>query len=333
MPRFDDQVVFLTGASSGVGRATAQAFAQAGTRLALLAREETGLEETRDELVEMGATVEIFPADVADADAVFRAAEQCRERLGPIDIWVNNAMNTVFGKITQLTPAEFRRVTEVTYLGYVHGTLAALRQMEGRDAGTIVQVGSALAYRGIPLQAAYCGAKHAIQGFTDTLRTELLHSESGIKVTSVHLPAINTTQFEWARTKRRAEPRPVAPVYAPHVAAEAILRAAAHPKRDYWLGGTTAMTVLGALALPGFMDRYLARGVVEGQDRETPVEPDREDNLMQPVPGLHDAYGAFDREEADSAILLSGNATRLAIAAGSLVIAAVAGAALARRFR
>ncbi len=329
-PRFDGQVVFITGASSGVGRAAARAFAKAGAKVGLLAREKTALEETRAELAALGAVAEAFPADVADADAVFAAAEACAARLGPIDIWVNNAMTTVFGKIGQLSPQEFRRVTEVTYLGYVHGTMAALKQMEPRDSGVIVQVGSALAYRGIPLQAAYCGAKHAIQGFTDSLRTELLHDGSGIRVTSVHLPAVNTTQFDWARTKRPAEPRPVAPVFSSRAAANAILHAAANPQREYWLGSSTAMTILGALALPAFMDWYLSRGVVEGQDRDSEVAPDRKDNLMEPVEGLHDPDGAFEDETSEEAVLLPATGTLLAVAAGALLAAGFAGAAIGR---
>jgi NAD(P)-dependent dehydrogenase (short-subunit alcohol dehydrogenase family) len=329
-PRFQGRVVFITGASAGVGRATARAFARAGAKVALLAREEAALRETKAEIATLGGQAEVFPADVADADAVFAAAEACRDRLGPVDVWVNNAMATVFGKIGQLSPQEFRRVTEVTYLGYVHGTMAALRQMEPRNRGVIVQVGSALAYRGIPLQAAYCGAKHAIQGFTDSLRTELLHAGSRIRVTTVHLPAVNTPQFDWARTKRPSQPRPVAPVYASRAAADAILHAASHPKREYWLGGSTAMTILGALAAPSFMDWYLSRGVVEGQDREAKVEPDRDDNLMEPVEGEHDATGSFGDEARADAMLFPATATLLAVAAGGLLTAGLTGAALAR---
>ncbi|WP_196260028.1 SDR family oxidoreductase [Pelagibacterium limicola] len=332
MTNMDGKVVLVTGASAGVGRATARAFARAGAKVGLLARESEGLEETRRELLVLGAEAEVFPADVADAEAVFAAAEACRDRLGPIDIWVNNAMTTIIGKLGQVSPEEFRRVTEVTYLGYVHGTMAALRQMEPRDAGVIVQVGSALAYRGIPLQSAYCGAKHAIRGFSDALRTELIHSQSRIRITSVHLPAVNTTQFDWARTKREAQPRPVAPVYSPQAAADAIVHAAMNPKREYWLGRSTAMTILGAMALPSFMDRYLARNTVEGQDRDEPVEPDREDNLRSPVEDLHEPDGAFDDEARAHAVLLPASVTLATLAGGTLLVAGLAGAALAKVF-
>lgn len=327
--RFDGQVVFITGASSGVGRATARAFAIEGAKVGLLARESDALEETKTELNALGAQAEVFAADVADAEAVFAAARACAARFGPIDIWVNNAMTTVFGKIGKLTPEEFRRVTEVTYLGYVHGTMAALRQMEERDSGVIVQVGSALAYRGIPLQAAYCGAKHAIQGFTDSLRSELLHAGSGIRVTTVHLPAVNTSQFDWARTKRQSQPRPVAPVYASRTAARAILHAAAHPAREFWLGGSTLMTILGSMALPSFMDWRLSRGVVEGQERDAPVGQHRDDNLMDPVEDGHGADGAFSDEEQDDAYLFPATPTLLGVAAGGLLAAGLLGAALA----
>ena len=326
------RVVMITGASAGVGRATARAFAQAGARVGLLARPGEGLDSLADELTRMGAEVAAFPADVADAGAVLAAAETCRTRLGPVDIWVNNAMATVFGKVGKVSPQEFRRVTEVTYLGYVHGTMAALRQMEMRDRGVIVQVGSALAYRGIPLQAAYCGAKHAIQGFTDTLRTELLHAGSGIRVTSVHLPAVNTPQFDWARTKRRARPRPVAPVYAPRVAARAIVHAATHPRREYWLGRSTVMTILGAMALPDVMDRFLARNAVSGQDRDAPVGPGRDDNLLHPADRPHRTGGAFGDEAQGRALLFPAGATLLAVGLGTLAAAGLAGAAVARAF-
>src|SRR5690606_8404563 len=212
-----------------------------------------------------------FPLDVADAEAVFRAAEECEAQLGPIDVWVNNAMATVFSRVEDLTPEEVRRVTEVTYLGYVHGTMAALRHMRGRDRGVIVQVGSALAYRGIPLQAAYCGAKHAIRGFTDSLRTELHHNGSNIKLTAVHLPAVNTPQFDWARTHEPEAPRPVAPVFKAEAAARAIVHAARYPRREYWLGGSTSLVILANTLLPGFLDRYLAANALEGQHRDEPV--------------------------------------------------------------
>ncbi len=321
-------VVVVTGASAGVGRATAQAFAKAGAKVALIARETTGLERTKAEVEAFGGQAATFPLDVADAEAVFEAARACEAQLGPIDVWVNNAMATVFSPVEDLTPEEVRRVTEVTYLGYVHGTMAALRMMRRRDRGVIVQVGSALAYRGIPLQAAYCGAKHAIRGFTDSLRTELEHSGSGIRITAVHLPAVNTPQFDWARTHRQKLPRPVAPVYAPETAARAILRAARRPEREYWLGGTTQLTILANMIFPGLMDRYLARGAVEGQDRPEDAPSDRPDNLFEPVGGAHRTEGSFGGEARGQALWLAAPRTRVGAAFGLCLVAGVAGAVL-----
>jgi NAD(P)-dependent dehydrogenase (short-subunit alcohol dehydrogenase family) len=233
------------------------------------------------------------PTDVADAEAVEAAAGEVEDALGPIDVWVNNAMTSVFSPVRELTADEVRRVTEVTYLGSVHGTLSALRRMRPRDAGTIVQVGSALAYRAIPLQAAYCGSKFAIRGFVDSLRTELLHEGSGVRITSVHLPALDTPQFGWVRTRLPRHPQPVPPIYGPEVAARAIVWASAHPRREVWVGGTTTATIVGNRLAPGLLDRYLARTGVDAQQLDEPVEPDREDNLWKPVPGHQAAHGRF----------------------------------------
>lgn len=257
----------VTGASAGVGRATARRFARAGANVALVARDAVSLRETVAELEAIGAKAIGIPADVADAEAVFTAARQAEERLGPIEVWVNNAMATVFAPFSDVSPEEFRRVTEVTYLGYVHGTMAALRYMRMRDRGVIVQVGSALAYRAIPLQSACCGAKHAIRGFTGSLRSELLYEGSNIRLTMVQLPAVNTPQFDWARTHLDRQPRPVPPVVQPEAAAAAIFSAAHQRQREVWLGFSTIKVILGNLVVPGYLDRYLARHAYDAQQR------------------------------------------------------------------
>lgn len=327
----DGKVVVVTGGSAGVGRATALLFAEKGANVALIARDEAGLDGARAEIKAAGGKATVFAADVADAEAVFAAAQACEQRLGPVDVWVNNAMATVFSPVHALGADEIRRVTEVTYLGYVHGTLAALRQMRPRDRGVIVQVGSALAYRGIPLQAAYCGAKHAIRGFTDSLRTELEHEGSNIQVTAVHLPAINTPQFDWARTHDRALPRPVAPVYAPEAAAKAIVRAAVRPAREVWLGATTPATILGNALAPGLMDHYLASQAVDGQRRNAPVGGDRADNLFEPVPGKHRTRGSFGAEVRRGPMRVPGPAARAGALAATCALAAAAGLAVGLR--
>ncbi len=325
------KVVVVTGGTAGVGRATALEFARQGASVALLARDIAGLESTRSEIEAIDGTAAIFPVDVADADAVFEAAHECEAQLGPIDVWVNNAMTTVFSPVAKLTPAEIRRVTEVTYLGCVHGTLAALAHMRPRDRGVIVQVGSSLAYRGIPLQAAYCGAKHAVRGFTDSLRTELLHEGSNIKITAVHLPAVDTPQFEWARSHMRKEPRPVAPVYTSQAAGRAILHAARRPSREYWLGASTPLTIIGNMLFPGLLDRYLASEALEGQKREAEVHPDRSDNLFSPVAGKHRTDGVFGAEARRDPALVSASAVRAVAVSGVVIMIGLAGAALGAR--
>ncbi len=326
LPDLRDQVVVVTGASAGVGRAAARLFGRRGAKVALIAREPDGLEEARAEVEATGARAMAFPADVADARAVEAAADRIERELGPIAVWVNNAMVTLFCPVSELEPEEIRRVTEVTYLGTVHGTMAALSRMRTRDRGVIVQVGSALAYRGIPLQSAYCGAKHAVRGFTDSLRTELLHEGSGIELTHVHLPAINTPQFDWARTRRRKEPRPVAPVYDPAAAARAIVGAAESPAREYWVGGRTLLMIMANAVVPQLLDLMLARQAVEGQDRDSAVAPDRPDNLFEPVRGRHRTHGSFGDEAHPHAAILSAPAGRLgSVIAGGLVIAGLTG--------
>jgi NAD(P)-dependent dehydrogenase (short-subunit alcohol dehydrogenase family) len=319
------QTVVVTGASAGVGRAVAIEFAREGARIGLIARDADALDGVRRDVEAAGGSALVLPLDVADAGAVFEAADRVERAFGPIDVWVNNAMVTVVGRAVDTPPEDFRRVTEVTYLGYVHGTLAALRHMTTHDRGVIVQVGSALAYRGIPLQAAYCAAKHAIRGFTDSIRTELVHDGSQVKLTAVHLPAINTPQFDWARTREPKAPRPVAPVYRPEVAARAIVAAAHRPRREYWLGTTTPLTILGNMVLPGFMDRYLARNALEGQHADSDVAPGRPDNLDSPVAGRHRVAGSFGAEARDSAWSYPGVYARI----GAVLLAGTLGAALA----
>lgn len=309
--RHTGKTVVVTGASAGVGRATALAFARHGAQVALMGRDAAALESTRAEIAANNGHAITLPVDMADAVAVFSATQQCENHLGPIDIWVNNAMATVFSFVKDIHPDEYRRVTEVTYLGTVHGTLAALQTMRTRNRGVIVQVGSSLAYRGIPLQAAYCGAKHAIRGFTDALRSELLYHHSAIQLTAVHLPAMNTPQFSWARTHQPTTPRPVAPIYQSEVAARAIVHAASHPQREYWLGSRTPWIILSNALAPGLLDHLLARVAVKGQSTGQPVSSQRLDNLFLPVPAMHGTDGAFGNEAAAHTSLYSSTRVRV----------------------
>jgi NAD(P)-dependent dehydrogenase (short-subunit alcohol dehydrogenase family) len=331
--RRESQVVVVTGASAGVGRATVRAFAEEGAWLGLIARGRDGLEAAKREVERAGGRALVLPLDVADADAVEDAAARVEAELGPIDIWVNNAMVTVFSPITEMTAEEFRRVTEVTYLGYVHGTLSALRRMLPRDHGVIVQVGSALAYRAIPLQSAYCAAKHAVSGFTESLRTELLHDGSKVRVTEVHLPALNTPQFGWNKTRLPRQPQPVPPIYQPEVAARGIVYAAHHPRRELWVGWPTVQAILADKIAPGLADRYLAKTGYEGQQHNGPVAPDRPVNLWEPVPGDHGAHGSFgDRAKRSSRQLwLTTHRGTVALAAAGVAGITAVGALLAGR--
>lgn len=290
------KVVVVTGASAGVGRAAVRAFAAEGANLGLIARGLDGLEAAKREVEGAGGHAVFVPTDVADPQQVEMAAQKIEAELGPIDVWVNNAMTSVFSPIKETTPDEFERVTKVTYLGTVYGTLSALRRMLPRDRGTIIQVGSALAFRSIPLQAAYCAAKHAIAGFTESLRCELLHDGSNVQVSMVQMPALNTPQFGWVRSRLPRKPQPVPPIFQPEVAAEAIVHAAKHPRRSMWVGFPTVKAILGERVIPGLLDHYLARTGYDSQQTNGAEDPNRPDNLYHPVPGDHGAHGDFDEQ-------------------------------------
>lgn len=322
------QIVVITGASSGIGRATVRRFAGPGTTLALLARGRDGLEAARAEVEEAGGRAVCYPVDVADADAVDAVATSIEESLGPIDIWINVAMTTVFAFFDDIEPEEFRRANEVTYFGSVWGMRSALKRMLPRDRGTIVQVGSAMAYRGIPLQAPYCGAKRGIQGVFESLRTELRHRKSKVHLTTVHLPGVNTPQFEHCRDKFDKRSMPVPPVYEPEVAADAIHWAAYHRRRELYVGIPTVYTIWGNKVAPWLAERYLARTAVSGQLDDTPKRPDRPDNLMEPPPGDPGAHGPYDDRAHARSIQLAATKHRRALLAG-VGLAAAAGAAVA----
>jgi NAD(P)-dependent dehydrogenase (short-subunit alcohol dehydrogenase family) len=292
-------IVVITGASAGVGRATVRAFARQGADIGLLARGIEGLEAARREVEAAGGRAIIVPTDVAHAGQVEAAAERVERELGPIDVWVNNAMVSVFSPVRELTAADIHRVTEVTYLGVVYGTLAALKRMLPRDRGVILQVGSALAYRGIPLQAAYCGAKHAVQGFTESLRCELLHDKSRVHVSMVQLPAMNTPQFDWVKSRLPREPQPVPPIYQPEIAADALVWAASHRRREISVGGTTVAAIWANKIASGLLDRYLAWTGYDAQQTDRPADPNRRDNLWAPLPGDHGAHGRFAGRSTD----------------------------------
>jgi NAD(P)-dependent dehydrogenase (short-subunit alcohol dehydrogenase family) len=332
------RVAVVTGASGGVGRVTVRRFAQRGMRIALLARGLTGLQAAAEEVRAAGGVALPIQTDVADYRQVEAAAARAVAELGPIDVWVNNAFTTVFAPFTEISPEEYRRATEVTYLGYVHGTMAALRHMLPRDSGTIVQVGSALAYRSIPLQSVYCGAKHAVVGFTESLRCELLHRKTRVRVTMVHLPGLNTPQFDWVLSRLRRHPRPVPPVYQPELAARAIDRAARRPgRREYWVGGLTVATILANRVVPALLDRYLARTGFSAQQTSEPTSPVRPVNLWQPAdsPSGWDfgAHGSFDDESHRFSVQEWLSEHRTGLAAGALIAGAAAVATRAGRHR
>jgi short-subunit dehydrogenase len=319
------KVIVITGASAGVGRATVRKFAKHGARIGLIARGIDGLKAAQREVEELGGEARVFPVDVACADRVEAAAAQIEADLGEIDVWINNAMTSVFSPIKEMTPEEFRRVTEVTYLGSVYGTLAALKCMLPRDRGVIVQVGSALAYRGIPLQAAYCAAKHAIQGFCDSLRCELIHDKSNVALTMLQMPALNTPQFGWVKSRLPRKAQPVPPIFQPEVAAEAIYFAAHHPRREFYVGLPSVKAIAANKIAPGLLDHILARNGYESQQYNGPEDPDRAHNLWQPVPGDHGAHGTFDAHAKDRSPQLwtSEHRTLIAIGLAALAISGV----------
>ncbi|NJC73170.1 SDR family oxidoreductase [Planosporangium thailandense] len=331
------RVVVITGASGGIGRAAARRFARRGDRVALLARGESGLDGAADDVRRAGGTALAVPVDVAEFDEVDAAAARVERELGPIDVWVNDAFTSVFAPFTEIEPKEFKRVTEVTYLGYVYGAKAALSRMLPRDHGTIVQVGSALAYRGIPLQTAYCGAKHAVQGFNEALRCELLHNRSHVRTTMVQMPAVNTPQFDWVLSRLPRHAQPVPPIYQPEVAAKAIVYAADHPgRREYWVGASTAATLIANAVAPGLLDRYLARTGFTSQQTSQPRDPHQPANLWEPADDTGEpdfgAHGDFDKRAHDrSAQLWASQHHALLGVAGAVATAVGAGLALRSR--
>ena len=327
------EVVVITGASAGVGRATVRAFAQRKASVGLLARDTEGLQAAAREVRDAGGRALALPTDVADPEAVERAAERIEQELGPIDIWINVAMATIYAPLHRITPAEYRRATEVTYLGNVYGTMAALKRMRVRNRGTIVQVGSALAYRSIPLQAPYCGAKFAIRGFTDSLRSELLHDGIDVHLTMVQMPALNTPQFDWGLNKLPERPQPVPPIFQPEVAAEAIVFAAYARRREVWVGSSTIKAILGNQLAPGLLDRYLAQAGYSGQGSGEAADPAAPNNLFEPVPGDYGARGRFDNraEPRSLALWASMHKHSLLAGAGMLGLALLSVALTARR--
>jgi NADP-dependent 3-hydroxy acid dehydrogenase YdfG len=326
------EVVVVTGASSGIGRATVRRFARPGMKLAVLARDREGLEAAAREVRAAGGEALCLPTDVTDATAVEDAAQATEDAFGPIDVWINVAMTTVFAFFDDIEPDEFRRATEVTYLGSVWGMRAALKRMAPRDRGTIVQVGSALGKRGIPLQSPYCGAKHGVQGVFESLRTELLHKGSNVHLTIVQLPGVNTPQFEHCRDKLEKRSQPVAPVYQPEVAADAVHYAAHHRRREVYVGLPTVYTIWGNKIAPAFVDRYLAKTGVSGQLSDAEKAPGRPDNLFDPLPGDPGAHGPYDDKAHRRSIQLWATKHRLGLLAGAGLAGVVAaGATLTAR--
>ncbi len=335
MPEQEQKVVVVTGASAGLGRAIAHGFAKKGAKLALLARNPEALEAAREECLRFGSSgVITIPTDVSDADAVEAAADRAEAELGPIDVWVNDAMVSVFSPVKEMTPADYKRVTDVLYLGFVHGTLSAYKRMLARDRGTIIQIGSALSYRSIPLQSAYCACKHAINGFTDSLRCELSHDKSNIKITVVQMPAMNTTQFDWVKNRMPDDTQPVPPIFEPELAAKVVIAAgyAKNPRREYWVGTPTVEAIVGQKFIPGILDWYLGKtGYKSQQIGDEPRNPDAPNNLYNYVPGTHSARGKFaDRSTRTSAEVFV-TLHRHWFALGAVALVAAGGTLLAKK--
>ena len=327
------EVAVITGASAGIGRATVRRFAREGYAIALLARGREGLEATAREVNELGGKALVLPTDVADAAAVESAAARVVEEFGRIDIWVNNAFAGIFSRFMDMSLEEFRRVVDVTFMGQVHGTRAALKHMLLQGSGSIVLVGSALAYRGIPLQSAYCASKHALQGFLDSIRVELLAEDSGVHLTMVQLPGVNTPQFDWVRAHTRGRPKPVGAVYQPEVAADAIWRAAHSDRKEWIVGAPAYQAIFGDKLMSPILDRYLARGGIEAQQDQQPLTADRKDNLFEPVAGDHGAHGRFGDRARTHSPLLWASEHRAMLGIGATLAASAAAFALARRKR
>ncbi|MBW4025819.1 MAG: SDR family oxidoreductase [Acidobacteria bacterium] len=313
----------VTGASGGLGRAIAHAFASKGCRIGLIARNPEALEATKREVEHLGGQALVLPLDVTDAQAIDDAATKLEETFGPIDVWVNDAMTSVFSPVKEMKAEEYKRVTEVCYLGYVYGTMSALRRMQPRDRGTIIQIGSALAVRSIPLQSAYCASKHAIIGFTDSLRCELHHDKSNVKLTVVQMPAMNTMQFTWVKSRLPNKPQPVPPIFEPEVAAKVVLHAAeaAYPRREYWVGTPTVEAIVGQKFIPGLLDIYLGKTGYKAQQRSTPDSATRPNNLWEFVPGTHSARGPFDGRSCSWSPQVEANINRKWLALGAAALA------------
>lgn len=327
-------VVVVTGSSAGLGRAIAHGFAKRGAHLGLIARNPEALNAAKEECEALGGKAIVLPLDVSDADAVDRAASQVEEELGPIDVWVNDAMVSVFSPVKEMEASDYKRVTDVLYLGFVHGTMSALKRMLPRDRGTIIQIGSALSYRSIPLQSAYCACKHAINGFTDSLRCELHHDSSNVKVTTVQMPAMNTTQFDWVKNRMPNDTQPVPPILEPELAAEVVVEAGTvkHPRREYWVGSPTVLAIVGQKFIPGLLDIYLGKtGYKSQQIPNEPKNPDAPNNLYEFVPGVHSARGKFaDRSKRTSAEVFI-TLHRGWFAIGAAVVLGVGGTILGRK--
>lgn len=319
MAKNDSRHVVITGASAGVGRATAHLFADKGAKLTVLARSHEGLQSLKDEFPQAQERIHCVTADVSDYAQVERALQEAIDRFGPVDVWINNAMVSVFSPVSEMTAEEYKRVTDVTYLGVVNGTLAALKHMRSHQKGVIVQVGSALAYRSIPLQSAYCAAKHAIVGFSESLRCELLHEQSPIKVTIVHLPAINTPQFDWVKSRMKNKPQPVPPIFQPEVAADAIYWASSHPRKEWFIGWPTVKAVWGDRLAPHYADHYLAKNGFEDQQTDEQDSSDRPNNLYSPLPvQYYRAHGRFDEQSTKRSLQKWFSRYRVALALGGL---------------